>query len=76
MDTPKKQKTILLDGFEDKDLSSLVSFIKTHPAVGKDAVFASVTETSLKWTVQEWLEELAKEHAYFTKSNPDDKPVP
>lgn len=61
----EKQKTILLEGFSDSELSGLVTYIKQHPAAGKQVIFASITDTSRKWTVEELLEELAKEHAFF-----------
>ena len=61
------KKTILLNGFKDSELSALVDYIRKSPSVGRDAIFASVTETSREWTVGALLEELEKEHAAFHK---------
>ncbi len=64
---PVEKKTILLYGFDDRDLSALVDHIRSSPSVGQDSIFAAITETSKTWTVGSLLAELGKEDEFLRK---------
>ncbi len=60
----KMPKAILLSGFTDKEIMELLKCYKANKNLPR-TIFASVTETSLKWKVEDWLKELAEEDRYF-----------
>lgn len=45
--------------------------ISTDP---KDIVFAMVTQTSLQWTLQEYIDHISEEHEYMKTHNPAEDP--
>lgn len=63
----KNEKVILLSGFTNSEIKEILNCYKENKKLPKDIIFATVTETSLKWTVEEWLNELSKEHEEFKK---------
>lgn len=60
-----ERKVVLLHNFEKQDILKIMKLIKE--AFNEDIIFASTTPTSLKWTVEDLLEELNKEHEEFRK---------
>ncbi len=63
----KNEKVILLNGFTNSEIKEILNCYKENKKLPKDIIFATVTETALKWTVEEWLNELSKEHEEFKK---------
>lgn len=60
-----QRKVVLLHNFEKQDILKIMKLIKEN--FNEDIIFASTTSTSLKWTVEDLLEELNKEHEEFKK---------
>lgn len=60
-----ERKVVLLHNFEKQDILKIMKLIKE--AFNEDIIFASTTPSSLKWTVEDLLEELNKEHEEFKK---------
>jgi len=60
-----ERKVVLLHNFEKQDILKIMKLIKE--AFNEEIIFASTTPTSLKWTVEDLLEELNKEHEEFRK---------
>lgn len=48
--------------------------IKSISADPQDIVFAMVTQTSLQWTLQEYINHVSEEHEYMKTHNPADDP--
>ncbi len=70
-----KERMILFHGFTPKELNSLIEALKTAPEFSREIVMATTTPTSLTWKVQELIDELSREKAYFKQQekcvNPD-----
>lgn len=53
---------------------SVMRAIKSISADPQDIVFAMVTQTSLNWTLQEYIDHISEEHEYMKTHNPADDP--
>ncbi len=62
----KTPKAILLSGFTDEEIKELLRCYKENKNL-PHTIFATVTETVLKWKVEDWLKELEEEDRYFRK---------
>ena len=54
-----------------------VSIMRNVKAVSEnpqDIVFAMITETALKWTLQEYIDHVSEEHEYMKTHNPAEDP--
>lgn len=58
------KKFVLLANFSKEEVFELISWYKQNKKL-PPSIFASVTETVLKWRVSEWLQELENEDKYF-----------
>ena len=53
---------------------SIMRAVKSISAEPQDIVFAMVTQTSLKWTLQEYINHVSEEHEYMKTHNPAEDP--
>ncbi len=53
---------------------SVMRSIKSVSPDPQDIVFAMVTETAMKWTLQEYIDHVSEEHEYMKTHNPADDP--
>ena len=53
---------------------SIMRAVKSISAEPQDIVFAMVTQTSLKWTLQENINHVSEEHEYMKTHNPAEDP--
>lgn len=60
------EKVILVNGFNDKELNTIVKMIRA--TIGKEAILAVVTETSASWTFAYLLEHLIEEREWYKKN--------
>lgn len=54
------KKYILFSGFNNEEVKKIITCIK-NCSFYTGIIFATTTETTMEWTVKEWLEELSKE---------------
>ncbi len=58
-----KERFLIMDGLDNEDIKRVMEVVK---GLSKERViFATTTETNLKWTLEELLDELRKEDEYF-----------
>ena len=60
-----KERVVLFHGFSAAELNGLIDALKTAPAFSREIIMATTTETSLTWKVQDLIQELTREKAYF-----------
>lgn len=58
--------TIIMDGFSNEQILKILKAIK-HLEDMPEIIFATVTETSRRWTVEELIKELNLEHEEMKK---------
>ncbi len=59
-----EKKYILLSGFTNDEVKKVINCLKSSKELPR-IIFATTTETVLKWTVKKWLDELAKEDIIY-----------
>lgn len=60
------EKVILINGFNDKELNTVVKMVRA--TMGKGVILAVVTETSASWTFSYLLEHLIEEREWYKKN--------
>jgi hypothetical protein len=61
-------KVVLLHGFSREETLQAMRAIKAAARVPEDIAFAMTTESNRKWTVEELIEHVAKEHEFMKKA--------
>ncbi|MDK2886160.1 MAG: hypothetical protein PWP54_718 [Thermosipho sp. (in: thermotogales)] len=62
----KEKSFIILHGFEDTEIKKVIKALR-EILPEKELVFATSTPTNLKWTLEDLLNELEKEHEEMKK---------
>ncbi|MDF2502929.1 MULTISPECIES: DUF3783 domain-containing protein [Clostridium] len=63
--TVKDEKVILFNNLDDEELEKSIKVFRNN--IDKKTIFAVVTPTSIKWTVDELLEHLVEERKWMEK---------
>jgi len=61
----REEKVIIMHGITKEELDILMKLIKENFNNYKDFIFATTTDNSLSWKLQDLIGELTKEHEYF-----------
>lgn len=70
------EKVVLFHGFSAAELNTLIDALKRAPAFSREIIMATTTETSLTWKVQDLIQELTREKAYFKQQEKQRPPDP
>ncbi len=65
-----EQRSVLIGGADKRNGVALMRCFKSVQPPKADTAFALVTETGMKWTVNEYLDHICREHEYMKTADP------
>ncbi|BAT71559.1 conserved hypothetical protein [Thermosulfidibacter takaii ABI70S6] len=67
-----EEKIVVLHGFNKEELGETIKLLK-EKFPNSELIFAVTTPHNLTWKLQDLIDELKKEHAYFKKAQQEKK---
>ena len=68
------KRVVFMAVYSKERAITIMRAVKSVSADPGDIIFAMITETALKWTLQHYLDHVAEEHEYMKTHNPANDP--
>ncbi len=70
----RKGRVVIIQSYIKEHVFAIMRGIKSVSSRPGDIIFAMLTETASKWTIQEYLDHLKEEHDYMKTHSPENDP--